>query len=71
VTGMQATVSRYDADTRSGAVLTDTGIELSFDAAAIETAPVRFLRPGQRVRLDTTGTGADLAVTAIRFITLD
>jgi cold shock CspA family protein len=71
VTAMQATVSRYDAETRSGAVLTDTGIELPFDAAAIAETPVRFLRAGQRVRLETTGSGADLTVTTVRFITID
>ncbi|HYU84661.1 MAG TPA: hypothetical protein VEK80_07625 [Kribbellaceae bacterium] len=67
---MQATVSRYDATTRSGAVLTDTGVELPFTADALADAPVRFLRPGQRVRLDTTGSGESLTITAVRFITL-
>jgi hypothetical protein len=55
---MQATISRYDESSRSGSVLTDTGVE------------IRFLRPGQRVRLDTTGTGETLTITAVHFITL-
>lgn len=66
---MQATVSRYDATTRAGAVLTDTGIELSFGPEALADEPVRSLRTGQRVRLDTAGAGAELTVTAVRFIT--
>ena len=70
MTTMQATVSRYDDTTRSGAVLTDTGVELPFTADALATTPVRFLRPGQRVRLDTTGTGPALTITALHFITL-
>ncbi len=70
MTTMQATVSRYDDTTRSGAVLTDTGVELPFTADALATTPVRFLRPGQRVRLDTTGTGPTLTITALHFITL-
>ena len=60
---MQATVSRYDTETFSGAVLTDTGVELPFTVHAVAETPVRLLRLGQRVRLETTGAGADLAIT--------
>jgi hypothetical protein len=67
---MQATVSRYDAETRTGAVLTDTGIELPFTADALTDTPVRLLRLGQRVRLTTTGTDASLTITALQFITI-
>jgi hypothetical protein len=67
---MQATVSRFDTETRSGAVLTDRGVELPFSAEELAHTPVRFLRIGQRVRLDTTGSGAGLAITAVHFITL-
>lgn len=67
---MQGTVSRYDDSTRSGAVLTDKGVELPFPAEAVAETPVRFLRPGQRVRIEVEGDGADTRVTAIRFITL-
>ena len=68
---MQGTVSRYDTETFSGAVLTDTGIELPFTVHAVASTPVRFFRPGQRVRLETTGSGADLAITAVHFITIN
>jgi hypothetical protein len=67
---MQATVSRYDAGTRSGVVLTDRGVELPFTAQALAHTPVRQLRLGQRVRLATTGSGASLAITEVHFITL-
>ena len=67
---MQATVSRFDAETRSGAVLTDAGVELPFTADALAATPVRLLRLGQRVRLTTVGAGATLTVTAVHFITL-
>ncbi|MEV8378173.1 hypothetical protein AB0P21_35885 [Kribbella sp. NPDC056861] len=67
---MQATVSRYDEATASGTVLTDTGIELPFDAQAFTGTPVRLLRLGQRVRLITTGSGADLTISEVHFITL-
>jgi hypothetical protein len=67
---MQATVSRYDSASFSGAVLTDTGIELPFSVHAIAETPVRLLRVGQRVRIETTGTGAALAVTKVQFATV-
>lgn len=67
---MQGTVSRYDETNGAGAVLTDTGVELRFGADALAGTPVRLLRPGQRVRLDTTGEGESLTVTAVHFITL-
>ncbi|MEI8412364.1 MULTISPECIES: hypothetical protein [unclassified Kribbella] len=66
---MQGTVSRYDTETFSGAVLTDRGVELPFTVHAVSDTPVRHLRVGQRVRLETTGSGADLAITKVDFIT--
>jgi cold shock CspA family protein len=67
---MQATVSRYDAETASGAVLTDTGIELPFGPEALAQTRVRLLRPGQRVRLQTAGSGSTLTITSVQFITM-
>jgi hypothetical protein len=66
---MQATVSKYDGETFSGAVLTDTGIELPFTVHAVADTPVRHLRVGQRVRIETTGSGAALAVSKVEFAT--
>jgi cold shock CspA family protein len=66
---MQGTVSRYDTETFSGAVLTDTGVELPFTVHAVSDTPVRHLRVGQRVRLETTGSGAGLSITRVDFIT--
>jgi len=62
-------VSRYDTETFSGAVLTDTGVELPFSVHAVSDTPVRHLRVGQRVRLETTGSGAGLSITRVDFIT--
>lgn len=66
---MQATVSAFDDDTRSGAVLLDDGVELAFAGDAV-AAQLRFLRPGQRVRLVTEGDGAALTVRQVQIITL-
>ncbi|GAA3595733.1 hypothetical protein GCM10022223_08660 [Kineosporia mesophila] len=46
---MQATVYRYDAETGSGSVLTDSGDVLPFTARALEPSGLRHLRPGQRL----------------------
>ena len=67
---MQATVSRYDSETFSGTVLTDAGVELPFTVHAIAETPIRLLRVGQRVRIQTTGDGADLAITKVDFATV-
>jgi hypothetical protein len=66
---MQGTVSRYDTESFSGAVLTDRGVELPFTVHAVASTPVRHLRVGQRVRLETTGSGAELSITKVDFIT--
>lgn len=66
---MQGTVSRYDTETFSGSVLTDRGVELPFTVHSVADTPVRHLRVGQRVRLETTGSGANLAITKVDFIT--
>ena len=49
---MQATVSRFDAATRSGTVLLDDGVELPYDSDAFDAAGIRLLRLGQRVRIE-------------------
>ncbi|HEU5045572.1 MAG TPA: hypothetical protein VFT75_15725 [Nocardioidaceae bacterium] len=65
---MQATVMRYDAATLSGAVVLDDGTELPFPAEALAGTGLRLLRPGQRVRIATTGEGD--RVTTLQILTL-
>jgi hypothetical protein len=48
-------------------VLTDTGVELPFTVHAVADTPVRHLRVGQRVRIETSGSGADLSITKVEF----
>ena len=67
---MQGTVSAFDADRRDGRVLLDDGVELPFPAEALAGSRLRFLRPGQRVRLETTGSGATLRVVGLQILTL-
>lgn len=67
---MQATVSSFDPDTRTGAVLLDDGVEVPFPADALAGSGLRLLRPGQRVRLETTGDSDSLRVQKLQIITL-
>ena len=70
VGAMQGTVSAYDADTHSGRVLLDDGVELAFPASALDGSRLRLLRSGQRVRLETTGSGGSLRVVGLQILTL-
>lgn len=67
---MQATVSRFDEVTGSGAVLLDDGRELRFERSALDGTGLRLLRPGQRVRLTTHEDGERPVVTALQILTL-
>lgn len=67
---MQATVSRFDDATRAGAVLLDDGLELPFTADALVGTGLRLLRPGQRVRISTSGDAADRRVDSLQILTL-
>ncbi|MCW2869241.1 hypothetical protein [Actinacidiphila oryziradicis] len=64
---MQATSYTYDPETRGGSVLLDDGTPLPFDAAAFDAGGLRLLRPGQRVRIRTEGSGPGRRVV---FVTL-
>ncbi|MFF3409837.1 hypothetical protein ACFYW8_27305 [Streptomyces sp. NPDC002742] len=62
---MQATSYTYDPETRSGQVLLDDGTPVPFDGSAFDAGGLRLLRPGQRVRIETEGEGAELRITLI------
>jgi 2-phospho-L-lactate guanylyltransferase len=61
---MQATVHRYDPETRTGSVLRDDGRELVFGAPALESSGLRLLRVGQRLTVDVV----DDVVVALRIV---
>ncbi|MDT0269373.1 hypothetical protein RM844_24110 [Streptomyces sp. DSM 44915] len=64
---MQATAYTFDPTTRAGSVLLDDGTPLEFDAAAFDAGGLRLVRPGQRLRIEVGGEGAERRVT---FLTL-
>jgi 2-phospho-L-lactate/phosphoenolpyruvate guanylyltransferase len=63
--GVQATVHRFDAATRSGTVVTDSGILLPFDADAFAGSHLRHVRTGQRLTVVVEGDDADARVVAL------
>jgi 2-phospho-L-lactate guanylyltransferase len=63
----QATVRRYDEQTRSGDVLLDDGSAMNFDAAAFDRSGLRLLRLGQRVRLTIDDAGRVGSLTIATF----
>jgi len=67
---VQATVSFFDGNTRSGRVLLDDGRELTFGAAALEGTGLLLLRTGQRVRLDVSGEAPAPQVRRVQILTM-
>jgi cold shock CspA family protein len=67
VIGMQGTVATFDDESRTGTVLLDDGAEISFPAAAFDASGLRYLRLGQRVRLDHDDVGTITRVTLPTF----
>jgi len=67
---VQATVFRYDPRTASGSVVRDDGVEMPFDAKALQGTGLRLLRPGQRVRLTVSGPETAPLVERLQILTL-
>ncbi|WP_323096892.1 2-phospho-L-lactate guanylyltransferase [Intrasporangium sp. YIM S08009] len=64
IRSMQATVHRYDPETRTGSLLRDDGVELTFGSPAFEASGLRLLRIGQRLTVDVV----DDVVVALRIV---
>jgi len=62
---VQATVRTFDAQTRSGTVLMDDGVELPYDSSAFDAGELRLARVGQRVRIRVDAAGSQ-----VTFLTL-
>ena len=67
---MQATVRSFDPATRSGTVLLDDGVELSYDGPAFDAGRIRLLRVGQRVRIEVTGDEQRPGARRVTFLTI-
>lgn len=63
-------MASFDQATRSGTVLLDDGTELPYTDEAFDAGSLRMARVGQRVRIRTAGSGAELHVTFLTLATL-
>ena len=63
-------MASFDPTTRSGTVLLDDGTELPYNDEAFRAGSLRMARVGQRVRIRTAGSGAELHVTFLTLATL-
>ena len=62
---MQATVSSYDAESRSGTMLLDDGTQVEFGREAFDAGGLRLVRVGQRLKVEHDGSGAVVRVTLL------
>ncbi|WP_424211591.1 2-phospho-L-lactate guanylyltransferase [Streptomyces sp. BI20] len=62
---VQATAYTFDPSTRHGSVLLDDGTPVPFEAPAFDAGGLLLLRPGQRVRIETSGEGAGMHIDLI------
>lgn len=60
----------YDATTASGSVVRDDGVEIAFDATALQGSGLRLLRPGQRVRCTVSGDPGTPRIDSLQILTL-
>jgi len=66
----QGTIRDYDAESRTGSLMTDDRTEVSIDATSIEGAGLIDLRIGQRVRFDLVDQGGTKVARTLRLVTL-
>lgn len=66
---MQGTVKTYDAQTRSGVLLTDDGAEVAFGAEAMKGSSLRLLRLGQRLDFATDDSGEHATAGSLKIPT--
>jgi cold shock CspA family protein len=67
---IQATVAAFDADSGSGSVLLDDGLQVPFGAGAFARSGLRSLRLGQRVRLEMDESHDRQTIRALTVVTL-
>jgi 2-phospho-L-lactate guanylyltransferase len=66
----QGTIRFFDPESRSGSLLDDGLVELTFDGRAMQASGLRELRIGQRVRFTRAGDDADHAVATLNIVSL-
>jgi cold shock CspA family protein len=66
----QGTIRSFDPATRTGSLLDDELVELSFGGRAVQASGLRELRIGQRVRFTVTGAGDEREIATLNIVSL-
>jgi 2-phospho-L-lactate guanylyltransferase len=66
----QGTIRSFDPTTRSGSLLDDGLVELTFGGRAMQASGLRELRIGQRVRFTLTGVDDQREVATLNIVSL-
>jgi cold shock CspA family protein len=66
----QGTIRSFDPATRTGSLLDDGLVELSFSGRAVQASGLRELRIGQRVRFTVTGEGDAREIATLNIVSL-
>jgi len=66
----QGTIRSFDPASRSGSLLDDGLVELSFGGRAMQASGLRELRIGQRVRFTVVGEGDDREIATLNIVSL-
>jgi 2-phospho-L-lactate guanylyltransferase len=66
----QGTIRSFDPTTRSGSLLDDELVELSFSGRAMQASGLRELRIGQRVRFTRSPDADQLEVATLNIVSL-
>lgn len=67
----QGTIKHFDLESRTGVLLQDDRTEIHIDAASVESAGIRYLRIGQRVKFDVAEEGGTKLARGLRLVTFD
>ncbi len=67
----QGTIRDYDVEAGTGTLLMDDRTEVHIDPASVDTASIRYLRVGQRVRFDLVEEGGRRLARDLRLVTVD
>ena len=67
----QGTIKHYDTATHAGVLLLDDATEVHIDPVSLEGSGLRYLRIGQRVKLDVVDEDGQKLARTLRHIAFD
>jgi cold shock CspA family protein len=68
---VQGTIKEYDAEARTGSLLTDDRTEIAIDDRSVSSDTIRMLRLGQRVRFETVEQDGRTVARSLTLVTFE